>query len=392
MHVRPIRLLVLTAAALLIAAGVRPVSGAGVKLAVPSDAWPTIQSALDALPDGGTVTVAAGVYPEALRLASRSNVRLIGKNAIVDSDGADVALELTGCQNPLVSGFVFRDASKVGVLFSGCAGGVISKCRIEDQAGDGLRFEGCSGVVVSACAFLNIAGDGLGGLPGTTGTRVTKCLFRNIGNHGIALFGSTDPGAAATTISGNDLSGIARHGIDTGGANFLVAKNRVADCGWDAIYAASFTVATSATVVTGNTTTGGQRGILVSGDHCGVSKNRIGGAGYGIVTSGTDILVSGNSVTDPGNGGVVAHGTGSRFEKTKVSGSGGAGFHFVGGANEVLGCSASDCDGPGFLVESTGNTFTGNKAAECAGYPAWDLTGAGNNTWTKNRFEVIYEP
>ncbi len=393
MRIGFVRLLVLSVTALFVAAGVRPAAGAGVRLNVPSADYPTIQSALDAVPDGGTVVVAADEYHETLHLAGRANVTLSGKGVVVDADGADSVLWLDGCTAPVVTGFVFRDASKVGLLVEDCVGGTLSKCVVEDQQSDGIRLEGSDGVLVSACTVRNVGVDGISGLPGTVGTTVSKCVVEDAANHGIVIRGEEGAGAAPTTITGNTVARTARHGIATGGAHFLISKNRVSDTGWDGIAADSATVATSATVISGNTVTGGNRCISLAGADSQVLKNKVSGSDFGLFLTGTGILAAGNSVTAPGIGGVVLNpATGCRVEKTKVADSGGWGFHLAGGPNEIAGCSASSCANGGFLVEGTGSTLSGNKATDCGPYPGLDLSPVGANTWTGNKFEVVYVP
>jgi parallel beta-helix repeat protein len=84
----------------------------------PGEAYTSIQAALDAVADGGTVTVRAGTYGE--RIAIRRRVTLTGERAIIDGlagseRGIDTGVRITA-DDVAVSGFVIRNWERGMVL------------------------------------------------------------------------------------------------------------------------------------------------------------------------------------------------------------------------------------------------------------------------------------
>ena len=95
------------------------VAGGGDTLLVPSETYPTIQSAVDAAAPGDVVFVNAGTYHESVHL--RSNVSLVGAGApttIIDGDGdATSLIDYTDAKNAVVSGFTLAGVGRA----TGCA-------------------------------------------------------------------------------------------------------------------------------------------------------------------------------------------------------------------------------------------------------------------------------
>ena len=95
------------------------VAGGGDTLLVPSETYPTIQSAVDAAAPGDVVFVNAGTYHESVHL--RSNVSLVGAGVpttIIDGDGdATSLIDYTDAKNAVVSGFTLAGVGRA----TGCA-------------------------------------------------------------------------------------------------------------------------------------------------------------------------------------------------------------------------------------------------------------------------------
>ncbi|WP_438000118.1 NosD domain-containing protein [Sorangium sp. So ce185] len=92
-----------------------PIPGEERVLVVP-DAYPSIQTAIDAAAYGDTVFVQPGEYHEHLRL--RSGVKLVGAGAtttVLDGEGLSGNLiDYTGAQNAVVRGFRLRNVGSAG--------------------------------------------------------------------------------------------------------------------------------------------------------------------------------------------------------------------------------------------------------------------------------------
>jgi hypothetical protein len=153
-------------------------------LHVPSDTYPTIQSALDAAQTGMRVEVAASTYNEDLTV--KEAVHLVGAGAATTivhgtGTGAVLAPDFSRAPGTTVEGFTFeggstgvdvsstadftlrdcvvRDNSDSGIaLFSAPA--LIENCRITGNSGNGIDIRS-SAATVQGCVVADNAGNGV---------------------------------------------------------------------------------------------------------------------------------------------------------------------------------------------------------------------------------------
>jgi hypothetical protein len=144
---------------------------------VPSRAYPTIQSAIDAAPDGGTILIAPGVYHETL-IVQRKRIRIIGSEE----------REITRIE---------QDRPR--------------ELHPADQVVGLLNYENGGGGVVQNLSL--VGGDaGILGRDGREGTRSSGLKIRNVGitasGHGILWDSSAELEVKASTITDTLGNGI----------------------------------------------------------------------------------------------------------------------------------------------------------------------------------------
>jgi len=127
--------------------------GTSIVILVP-DQHPTIQSAIDAVPDGGTVVVAAGLYLERLILDGRS-VHLLAAGGgsavqVVSGEADRPVVSIRGGRNR-IEGFAFEGGRGEGGRGAVVRGGeqIFTGCRFTSNAGGAevidaqVDFDGC---------------------------------------------------------------------------------------------------------------------------------------------------------------------------------------------------------------------------------------------------------
>lgn len=277
-------------------------------LKVPSQ-FQTIGDAVAAAQDGDTISVAKGTYLETVTLAV-ANVKMVGKNAVIDAQYADACLTISA-DGVSVTGFTFVNGTD-GVFASGAdieitnctalscqdagievegAPATISKNTASANNSDGIRFlhslPGDSVVEKNTCDNnlgdgIEVTGDavviakntcdgnegnginvivaslslGLGGLPLNQPVLLQKndCALNE--DDGLQVQNSTE---SVVTIDGNDLSGNADVGLDANGEGFVITKN---DCNDNRDSGLALLVGTS-TVSKNEASGNGDNGILV---------------------------------------------------------------------------------------------------------------------------------
>ena len=288
-------------------------------LKVPSDDFPTIQSAITAASGGDVIKVAKGVYAENLTVFT-NDLTLQGKNAVVDGQFLDPCIRV-GATGVTITGFTFVNGT-IGVSdgdgeegFSDPEGLVLSKCVIRSCT-VGVRLRADDVLIerntISDCRGLGIALN-------ATEENVTAVLSRNVVERvqGVAM--SIE--AISVTLERNQVrscfEGIeVTLEIETEGGNplpTLITRNRVEGC-----LGIGLTVADE--ILFGLTT---------------IEKNRLERNGRGLTAYGANFRVLDNTCNDNSELGMSL---GTEFE-----------FHFVD--SEVLGNQCRDNGASGMLID-----------------------------------------
>jgi parallel beta-helix repeat protein len=356
-----------------------PLRAAAATITVPDD-QPTIQAAVDAARSGDVVVVVHGAHG-GFTVDGRTALTIKGKGKpIVDGAGAAITVvTVRGSQDIVLDGFVIQGSSERLLDILASQDVTIRRCTF--TAGfDALRaHDGSTGVRVEKNTFTNIAHDGVAFTADetpspATDSRITKNRFENVGADAIALEGSghvveknrihqarasgiiSDAGDSHDiTIARNRIETTTHSGILCNGTGHTIEKNTLKSVG-----------------------TGGEEGIQLRGTGHRVAKNKIdtvGDDGIDVEASGCEIVS--NRVKNAGDGGFEigeiespGDASGNRFERNKITGSGGAGIH----------------------VLDTGNTFTRNKAGKSGGFDLLDETTGGGNVYEKNKFGTQQVP
>ena len=159
---------------------------------VPAD-HPTIQAAIDAATDGGTVIVSPGVYRESLVLADKtltlaSEHFLTGNSDTIDTTNIDgdgksyvVKVEETVGRETTTSGFTIRNADD-GITAYGVVN--LTHCHITETV-DGIDYESGGGLV-SYCRFTFNRDDAID-LDGPTAATIEHCRIEDNRDDGIEI-------------------------------------------------------------------------------------------------------------------------------------------------------------------------------------------------------------
>lgn len=429
----------LALAALGLAASALP-AAAGTLL-VPSKAYPTIQSAVNAAKPYDTVQVSAkpkgGVYNEAVTITT-PHLTLQGQNNPV-IDGTGLGTPAVGFQPGVYLNDIDIRASHVtvrGLTVQNAAGAPYgpgaSGINVGYSAADGFSTISFSDIEISGVvARNNYSGITISGYAGANpaygGTGTLLKGYRLIGS---VVTGSLSVGAGvigdSVLISGNQFLGNGGDGLDTFGTGITVSGNESASniAYGMALNATTYNPAVNprnnpnpaASAVTGNSIHGNQDiGLSVTGTQTisgnSISKNAqiglsVSGADYSTVSSN---VITGTTLSQYGYGGVGLSATYTYFgpvtiSSNEVSGNAGDGIFLDAVAgSKVVGNDAAHNAGIGIhLTDYTltyaaaPNTVTLNSALFNALFDASDDASAAGadagaygptvNVWTKNLF------
>jgi parallel beta-helix repeat protein len=389
------------AASLLAIPALAAAAGAGT-LKVPSDEHATIQSAVAAAVEGDTILVGPGVYPEAVTIESRTGIRLKGKGFPTIQPGPATGILVTGSTGIEISGFEIYQAS-TGVLVSGSTDVTLAKMVVSGSIGNAFQLSDNAGVLVAKCEVIGAGSNGVQD-SASEDLVVEKCSFQGVS--GVALYLSPynlfGSGSDRAKVSKNTITECGT-GMQLGGADVVVEKNRVQATAGYGIYFDSSSSPANAVVTKNVVSTAGSDGIRVPGINFEISGNRL--TGGGIYDSGNATTLDRNSVTG-GNYAIYAAGSGTKItrntsrgsvgtaiqvnayyvaiERNKVYDPNGSGIHVNStGERPIAGNQVSGAGDSGFIVSSSGNTLTGNKATACDEFGFY-VAGTGN-TFSKNR-------
>ena len=378
-------------------------------LKVPSEAYPTIQSAVDAASDGDTVSVAPGTYDEIVMVMDKTNLVIRGRARPVLS-GPGFAFTVTGGSGVTITGFDIAGGgggvsasmasgvtvSKVRVAapstlafeFLQCAGAVLTRCEVVGSLAVAVQDTTSTGLRIEKCRFLDSTGDvvrvspSAGPTNGSTGAVVSKNLIEG-GTSGIRLGGDgslIEKNRITVTVNGIVLDGA------TSSTGTIVSKNRIFNSGG----ADGIQVNEDGITIQGNALTGG--GIFVAGDDEFVDRNVVRvSAAYGIEASGSNLVLTRNQVLGATGDGISVAGGAAVVSGNKVVGVDGHGIVIDGLSPnaQVLGNRVTASDGYGILVLDTPVTVTGNRASGNGQADYGDSNAEGDNTLTGNRFGTL---
>jgi parallel beta-helix repeat protein len=370
-------------------------------LQVPSDDFPTIQSAVDAAVAGDVILVADGVYAESLNVSGKTGIMLKGKAyPTIQPPGGD-GITMASCTDVTVTGFEIT-GGLMGLQVTGCTNVSFTKLVVSGSTGNAFNMGDNEGVLISRCEVNGSAGSGVVD-SSSTDVVLEKCSFTGVSSSAVHLSPYNLPG------SGSDRAKVSRNrieetssGIFLGGIDLVAEKNRIAVAGYG-IYIDASTNPSNALVSKNTIATGGSDSIHVSGSNHRIEKNKVTGGGiyetgfnhvldrnavtgglYGIFANGSSTTVTRNSVRDNAGDGIVINGYFLPVEGNKVWASQGRGIVVnFNGPGPIAGNKVAECDSHGFALAGSGNTLTGNKATNCDGIGFY-VTGTGN-TFSKNK-------
>jgi parallel beta-helix repeat protein len=375
-------------------------------LTVPSDDFPTIQSAVDAAGEGDVVLVGPGTYVETVNVNLKTDLEIRGRGWPLIQPPAGPGFDIYGANTGLlVQGFAIDGASygvsvsdgadlrfvkllitgstEDGIILEGADGVVISKCEVTGSTNHGIQDFGSAGLVIEKCSLEGNLGDSMrlsiaeGGNGGSNGAVVTKNRVTG-GDAGIRFAGED------AEISKNRIEGWGEYGIEvvsgTSSDGLVVTKNRISGGGG----AVGLKVNVGPTTVTKNVLDGGA--IFLSGGFHVVDANKVSNATWGVYSDGTDCTISGNRLTALQAFGIRANGSEAVVTGNRLAGVNGNGIEIAGGGSIIEGNRVSGATGNGFDVTGTGCTLTGNRASGSGGFDLRDHNVPGVNTYEGNRF------
>ncbi len=338
------------------------------KLVVPSDAWPTIQSAVDGALPGDVIVVAGGKYAENVVISGASDLVLRGKGGarITAGDGVGIRVE-----------------QSVGVT--------LRNLIVKDGSADGIAVEDCSEVRVVLCAVRAVDGDGIR-VEGGTLNRVDKNFVRDVGGSAIVLTSAGGDGDGdaqrVASVARNRIVAPGRDGVRVAGDEHVVRKNRVLDAGRDAFAVEQGDTGTG-NVFRSNVALRPERwGLLADGLGSTFARNRVrdsvlaGGAVFG-----ADHVVRKNRIDRAGGAALFVGGATNTLHHNKLIKAADRGVLVEGDGNTLRKNLIIASGADGIEVTSAGNTFVRNVVAGSGGLDINDaLAGAGLNVYVKNVF------
>ena len=192
-------------------------------LHVPSESYPTIQSALDAAQTGMTVAVAAGIYTEDLTV--KEAVHLQGAGAattVVHGTGTDAVLapEFSSAAGIIVEGLTLEGGS-TGVDVSAAADFTLRDCVVRDNSTSGIALFSAPARIEN-CRITGNSGNGIE--IRSSAATVQGCVIADNAGYGVEI---TTSGATLrfTTIADNVGAGIRIYQSNATLRDSIVAAN-----------------------------------------------------------------------------------------------------------------------------------------------------------------------
>jgi hypothetical protein len=380
-------------------------------LRVPSEATPTIQSAVEAAADGDTILVAAGNYNETVTLVGRNDLTLRAQGAAVLDSGT---FTIAGGGGISLVGFTVQNTNGHGISASDCPGLLISKTTVTGAFQRGISLSTCNGASISKCTIQGSGSDGLQDY-GSEDLVIEKCTISGNGGYGIILSSGASAGNASdrARILKNLVTGSA-NALYCNGVDILVEKNDFEAYTGTGIYVDS-SAGSQGVVIQKNslsTEEPSQYGIRAYMAQSVVSKNYVGDtATTGIQVVGDGNLLEKNTV-DGGTVGIHVFGTGVTVEKNLVETVGSIAFHIDAGSGATVtknravspgsvgfligqeGCmltsnSVTNAGDIGFALNATGQTLVKNSARGSGDFDLASPHSEGAFMLDRNRFETV---
>lgn len=308
--------------------------------------FPTIQEALNAAGPDDTVSVAAGVYEEALViLGGRDGLRLIGKGKVIidprpnGEQGSGPGIQVFS-QDVTIQGVTIRHARQLsgGMLLGGTSQGY----GVWSQA---------SGTSIIKCEFVRCE-DGAITIQ-ADGARIDNCTIRESFDHGIEIAGDN------AVVTRTEIRGTAGIGLTIGGLSPEVSRCTIgpgSDVGMQ--------VSGSGARITRNKvmrTDGG--GLEGSGDQMVIDRNTFEyNCDEAITYDGDDVSITGNTITFANGGGACGSGDDLVFSKNRISDVTGEALEHSGEDARIEKNTLSDVGGTGlFILEADDARIVSNR-------------------------------
>lgn len=341
--------------------------GAEGDIVVPRD-FPTIQAAITAAPDGATIVVTKGTYPESLTIAGRTGLTIRGSGSpVVDAGGGGAAgFTITASDDVTVSGIVIRGAD-TGVSIEGSDRISVSRCRIVAPT--------TFGILAANASHLTIE----------------RNVVTDVGQRAMRIGG--DGAVIDSLVTRNKVRRAGRAGIEIGGDRNTVERNSVVDAVRHA-YETYSEPASSENVFAKNRSKGGEAGFRMHGARNTLTGNTVvkpGDVGVELEDDATGTLVEAQKVNKSALDGVVFYGPGNTLRKCKVVRSAGDGVRIDSDDNVVETTSIAKSGQAGLRMtpEAQGNIVRGSRAKASGTFDLHDEAGAEANTYEPgNKFRT----
>ncbi len=340
-----------------------------------SDDSAAIQAALNAIPNGGTVTIpcSAGIGSRGIVLANKSNVTVAGVGAgsgflalATTSLGVGgfgpVLFKVSACSNCVIKDLTIdnRNLAVVGVGFEICSGSTLQNVSVSNtgypanaaivaSGGNGNSFlgntvqftqkvsnDGTRGmwignggsqteqnVTIANNTVSNVGATGIA--THVNNANIRNNLVTNAAGAGIKVTPTTGLGGS-TTVQGNTLRGNLYHGIQISKADspVIIQQNTIDGNNIAGIYAADGAFYGR---ITGNTITNQpQAGIyLYNADNLSVDNNQISGNGHGILLEAPSgynlngLTIASNTISSQSAHGITMWGRGGSISSVSIT-------------------------------------------------------------------------
>lgn len=366
-------------------------------LRVPSNDYPTIQSAVDAASDGDVIKLGRGPFYESVTVAGTNNLKFLGKKTVWDGtfDGSDNDCLTVNASGTTVQGITFR----FGRLHVNVTGDdtVVQKCVFlggddNEEIRAALHIAG-DDAVVQKCRFrgndeaIEITGDG---------AVVQKNVVQQQDNNGVTINGN-----GALLVKNTIRTIEDGYGFELIGNDHFATKNSIFRTDNEGVYASGDRnrvvkndfrfIDDSIVYISGDDGlidrnksrfSDDDYGLEYSGNNGTVTKNVLQFHGYdseAIYYSGTGGLVEGNTVTDSADAGIEYSGDMGVVRGNKVTHAADYGIYYRGDdgvvdRNTVVGASEE-----GIYVSGERPTVTDNSVTDTfEDADAFDINGRGS--------------